>query len=171
MSTLTVSRHFVEASLSGAERLGLDSRALLQEAGISPDLLRIEMARVSSDQFSKLMQVIWQRTGDEFMGMGPRRARSGTFATMCALVVGCQTLEEVYQQAFRFSRLFEPMVSMELEIFGDRARLVTRIEGSIHDPDYFLRESILVIWHRLGSWLIGQPVELEKAEFDYPRPD
>lgn len=59
MSTLTVSRHFVEASLSGAERLGLDSRSLLQEAGISPDLLRIEMARVSSDQFSKLMQVIW----------------------------------------------------------------------------------------------------------------
>lgn len=171
MSTLTVSRHFVEASLSGAERLGLDSRALLQEAGISPDLLRIEMARVSSDQFSKLMQVIWQRTGDEFMGLGPRRARSGTFGTMCALVVGCQTLEEVYQQAFRFSWLFEPMVSMELEIFGDRARLVTRIEGSIHDPDYFLRESILVIWHRLGSWLIGQPVELEKAEFDYPRPD
>ncbi len=70
-----------------------------------------------------------------------------------------------------FRSLFEPMVSMELEIFGDRARLVTRIEGSIHDPDYFLRESILVIWHRLGSWLIGQPVELEKAEFDYPRPD
>jgi AraC-like DNA-binding protein len=170
MSTLTVSRHFVEASLSGAERLGLDSRALLQEAGISPDLLRIEMARVSSDQFSRLMQVIWQRTGDEFMGMGPRRARTGTFATMCALVMGCQNLEEVFQQAYRFSRLFEPMVAMELDLGDENARLVARIEGEIHDPDFFLRESILVIWHRLGSWLIGQPVELEKAEFDYGRP-
>ena len=40
MSTLTVSRHFVEASLAGAERLGLDTRALLQEAGIDTvDLL------------------------------------------------------------------------------------------------------------------------------------
>src|SRR5690554_2275384 len=170
MSTLTVSKHFVEASLSGADRLGLDSRALLQEAGISPDLLRIEMARVNNDQFSRLMQVIWNRTGDEFMGMGPRKARTGTFATMCALVIGCQTLEEVYQQAFHFSRLFEPMVSMELEVNADNARLVTRIEGEINDPSYFLRESILVIWHRLGSWLIGQPVELEKAEFNYPRP-
>ena len=171
MSTLTVSKHFVEASLSGAERLGLDSRALLQEAGISPDLLRIDMARVSSDQFSGLMQAIWNRTGDEFMGMGPRKARTGTFATMCALVINCQTLEEVYEQAFRFSRLFEPMVSMELEVNEDNARLVARIEGEIHDPSYFLRESILVIWHRLGSWLIGQPVELEKAEFNYPRPE
>src|SRR5690554_3159365 len=140
MSTLTVSKHFVEASLSSAERLGLDSRALLQEAGISPDLLRIDMARVSSDQFSRLMQVIWNRTGDEFMGMGPRKARTGTFATMCALVINCQTLEEVYEQAFRFSRLFEPMVSMELEVNEDNARLVARIEGEIDDPRYFLRE-------------------------------
>lgn len=171
MSTLTVSKHFVEASLSGAERLGLNVRLLLQEAGISPDLLRIEKARVNSDQFSRLMQVIWSRTDDEFMGMGPRRARYGTFATMCALVINCQTLEEVFQQAFRFSRLFEPMVSMELEVNDTNARLVTRIEGELRDPAYFLQESILVIWHRLGSWLIGQPVELEKAEFSYPRPE
>eukprot|EP00903_Cladosiphon_okamuranus_P007359 g7134.t1 len=143
---------------------------MLREAGISPELLRIEMSRVSSDQFSHLMQVLWNRMGDEFMGLGPRRARTGTFATMCALVIDCPNLESVYRQAFQFSRLFEPMVSMELEVGKDKAQLVTRIEGEINDPSFFLRESILVIWHRLGSWLIGQPIELEKAEFDYPRP-
>lgn len=171
MSTLTVSKHFVEASLSGAERLGLDVRDLLLAAGISPDLLRIEKARVNSDQFSRLMQVIWASTGDEFMGMGPRRARSGTFATMCALVINCQTLEEVLRQAFQFSRLFEPMAGMELEVGENHARLISRIEGELHDPDHFLQESLPVIWHRLSSWLIGQPVELEKAEFNYPKPE
>ncbi len=170
MSNLTVSRHFVQAALGGAERLGFDTREMLQEAGISPDLLRIEKSRVNSDQFSSLMQVLWSQLGDEFMGLGPRRARTGTFATMCALVIDCPDLESVYRRAFQFSRLFEPMVAMELETGGDMARLVTRIEGEIHDPDYFLRESIPVIWHRLGSWLIGQPVELEQAAFDYPRP-
>ncbi|KEF32923.1 Transcriptional regulator, AraC family [Marinobacter nitratireducens] len=170
MSDLTVSRHFVQAALVGAENLGFDTRELLIEAGISPELLRIEMARVSSDQFSRLMQILWNRLDDEFMGMGPRRARSGTFATMCALVIDCPTLEAVYRQAYQFSRLFDPMVSMELVTNGDQAQLVTRIEGDILDPCYFLRESLLVIWHRLGSWLIGQPVELAKAEFDYPRP-
>ncbi|MFO7529682.1 MAG: AraC family transcriptional regulator [Marinobacter sp.] len=170
MPNLTVSRHFVQAALVGAEAWGLDTREMLKEAGISPDLLRIEMARVSSDQFSRLMQVLWNRTGDEFMGMGPRRARTGTFATMCALVIDCPNLEAVYRQAFQFSRLFEPMVTMELNVEEEQARLVLRIEGEIYDPCYFLRESILVIWHRLGSWLIGQPVELDKAEFDYPRP-
>ena len=133
MSNLTVSRHFVQAALSGAENLGFDTREML-------------------------------------MGLGPRRARAGTFATMCALVMDCPTLEAVYRQAFQFSRLFEPMVAMELEVGEEHARLIARIEGDLHDPCYFLRESILVIWHRLGSWLIGQPVELTRAEFNYPRP-
>jgi len=170
MSDLTVSRHFVHAALSGAEHLGFDTGEMLREAGISPDLLRIEMARVNSDQFSSLLQIAWSRMDDEFLGMGPRRARAGTFATMCALVIDCPTLEAVYRRAYRFSRLFDPVTAMRLEADEHKVRLVTQIEGKIHDPHYFLRESILVIWHRLGCWLIGQPVELEKAEFDYPRP-
>ncbi|NWN92244.1 AraC family transcriptional regulator [Marinobacter adhaerens] len=170
MSDLTVSRHFVQAALAGAIRLGFDTDAMLREAGISPDLLRIEKARVNSDQFSRLLQIAWSRMNDEFLGMGPRRARAGTFATMCALVIDCPTLEAVYRRAWQFSRLFEPMVSMELITGPQNTQLITRIEGDIYDPHYFLRESILVIWHRLGSWLVGQPVELKKAEFDYPRP-
>ncbi len=39
------------------------------------------------------------------------------------------------------------------------------------DPDHFLLESLLVIWHRLGSWLIGQRIRLEEATFSYPEPE
>ncbi|MGO3295279.1 MAG: AraC family transcriptional regulator [Marinobacter sp.] len=170
MSDLTVSRHFVHAALTGVERLGLDTEEMLRDAGISTDLLRIEMARVSSDQFSLLLQIVWNRLNDELMGMGPRRARTGTFATMCALVIDCPTLDAVYRRAYQFSRLFDPMVTMKLETGIQKVRLVTHIEGEIHDPHYFMRESLLVLWHRLGCWLVGQPVELEKAEFNYPRP-
>ena len=73
MSDLTVSRHFVHAALTGVERLGLDTEEMLRDAGISTDLLRIEMARVSSDQFSLLLQIVWNRLNDELMGMGPAR--------------------------------------------------------------------------------------------------
>lgn len=170
MAELTVSRHFVLAALSGAERQGYDTHAMLRQAGISPELLRIDMARVSSAQYSRLMQVIWNVMEDEFMGLGPRRGRPGTFATMCALVIGCPNLEAVYERAYQFSRLFEPALAMRLETEGDQARLVAVVEGEPHDPMHFLQESLLVIWHRLGSWLIGQPVELDEAAFAYPRP-
>lgn len=170
MADLTVSRHFVQAALGGAERLGLDTRAMLQQAGIPPELLKIEMARVNSDQYSRLMQVIWNRMEDEFMGLGPRRCRPGTFATMCALIIDSTTLKGVYQRAYQFSRLFEPAACLRLEQHGDTASLVMVLEGFPNDPMYFLQESLLVIWHRLGSWLIGQPIELLNASFDYPCP-
>lgn len=170
MANLTVSRHFVQAALTGADRLGFDTHDMLGQAGISPDLLKIDMARVSSAQYSHLMQVIWTGMADEFMGLGPRRCRPGTFATMCALVIDCPTLEAVYQQAYQFSTLFEPTACMRLETDSRGTRLVTVIEGDLHDPMYFLQESLLVIWHRLGSWLIGQPIELESASFSYSRP-
>ncbi|MDV2077699.1 AraC family transcriptional regulator [Marinobacter xestospongiae] len=170
MTELTVSRHFVEAALSGARRQGYDTDAMLRRAGIAPELLRIEKARVNSQQYSRLMQVIWAEMADEFMGMGSRRCRPGTFATMCALVIDSPTLGEVFERAYQFSRLFDPTICMRLEQTGDQARLVAVIEGDIDDPTCFLRESLLVIWHRLGSWLIGQPVELTGATFDYPRP-
>ena len=89
---------------------------------------------------------------------------------MCALVIDCPTLDAVYRRAYQFSHLFDPMVTMKLETGIQKVRLVTHIEGEIHDPHYFMRESLLVLWHRLGCWLVGQPVELEKAEFNYPRP-
>ena len=171
MADLTVSRHFVQAALTGAEHKRFDTRDMLHKAGISPDLLKIEKARVNSTQYSRLMQVIWNDMQDEFMGMGPRRCWPGTFATMCALVIDCPNLGAVYERAFQFSRLFEPTVCMRLDADTQQARLVALIEGEIDDPMYFLRESILVIWHRLGSWLIGQPVELDCATFHYPRPE
>ena len=170
MSELTVSRHFVEAALTGARKKGVDIDSLLIRSGISPDLLKIEMARVSSSQYSLLLQNVWNLMEDEFMGLGPRRCRTGTFATMCALMIDCPNLEAVYRQAFDFCRLFDPMVGMQLEKQGDEVKLVTVIEGDFDDSLRFFQESILVIWHRLGSWLIGHPAELTRAEFSYPEP-
>lgn len=37
-------------------------------------------------------------------------------------------------------------------------------------PGAFLGECLLVIWHRLGSWLIGQRIRLHQATFSYPQP-
>ena len=102
MSELTVSRHFVEAALVGAERAGIDTHTMLREAGISPDLLKIEMARVSSTQYSRLMQATWNAMNDEFMGLGPRRCRTGTFATMSVLVSDCPNLEAGYSPSASF---------------------------------------------------------------------
>lgn len=170
MANLTVSGHFVLAALDGARHKKLDTSAMLRNAGISPDLLKAPGARVSSAQFSRLMQVIWHDLQDELMGMGPRQHKPGTFATMCTLLMEHSTLASGLERAYQFSQLFDNPVCMHLEHDSASARLVLDIDGPILDPHYFLRESLLVIWHRLFSWLIGQAITLDEARFAYPEP-
>lgn len=169
MDELTVSAHFVRAALSGAQKQGWDIQALLREAGIAPDLLATQ-ARVTGSQYTRLMQVVWSSLEDEFMGFASVRSKPGTFATMCQLAIHCHTLESVLRRSEAFYKLFEKPVNIALRHEGNQTLLEIVSESPIDDPYHFLQESLLVIWHRFASWLIGQHILLDEAFFDYPRP-
>ena len=104
------------------------------------------------------------------MGFAPQRSKPGTFATMCHLVIHCHSLESVFKRAQGFYNLFEKPVNVALYHDENTAWLEIESEGSLDDPDHFLQESLLVIWHRFSCWLIGQRIDLDEAFFAYPRP-
>lgn len=171
MTRLTVSAHFVTAALAGAREQGYDAQAMMREAGIDPVLIEQEQARVTGNQYTRLMQVIWRTMKDEFMGFAPARSRPGTFATLCQLVIHCDNLDEVLRRASQFYGLFETGVTMPLTIQGEEAQITLEAEAPLNaDHHHFLQESLLVIWHRLSSWLIGQGIPLTRVTFDYPEP-
>ncbi|MDX1589421.1 MAG: AraC family transcriptional regulator [Oleiphilaceae bacterium] len=170
MENLTVSRHFVMAALGGARRQGYDWEQMLRDAGIAPERLNSKRSRVTGAQFSRLLQLIWTRMQDEFMGFAPRPSRPGSFATLCQLAIACHNLESVLHRASRFYGLFEGLPTVRLRYEGEFAALEIHSTEPLDDPDYFLHESLLVIWHRLCSWLIGQGIVLDEAYFSYPEP-
>lgn len=169
MSNRSVAIHFVRAALHGAERRGHDGRALLVAAGINVELLNQPRMRIDAGQYARLIKLLWETLEDELMGFGPVRSRPGTFAMMCHAVIHCSTLERALQRGMLFYGLFadNPVISMRED--GDVIWL--DIDTSmIDDPDHFLTESLLVIWHRLASWLIGKRIPLEQAVFAYSPP-
>ena len=171
MTRLTVSPHFVTAALAGAARDGFDTDAMLRDASIDPTLIHEEQARVTDTQYTRLIQLIWSRMQDEFMGFAPGRSRPGTFATLCQLVIHCDNLECVLRRASYFYGLFEPAVTLPLRTEGNQAIIEITSEVPLHDSHCFLQESLLVIWHRLSSWLIGQGIPLNRTFFRYPEPE
>lgn len=170
MEELTVSSHFVKAALRGAEQRGFDPKELMEQAGISKDLHDQNRARVTGRQYTRLMQIIWRDLNDEYMGFAQTRSKPGTFATMCQLILHSDTLGAAFNRGYRFYDLFSPPISIALDTQGDSASLVIGIDGQLYDPDHFLIESLLVIWHRLACWLIGQRIKLDHATFCYPAP-
>ncbi|MBB1254516.1 AraC family transcriptional regulator [Streptomyces alkaliterrae] len=171
----TISVHRVRAALRGADRLGVDTVPLLQRARIPPLLLGDDNARVSAAQFAELVRELHRATDDEFLGLGPAPSRRGTFAMMCHTVIGCPDLGSALRRAVRFYGLFPdgPRLGLETaaEGYGGRAELrYSVLDQPPEDPDHFLSESLVVIWHRLSSWVVGRRIPLLWAEFAYPPP-
>jgi len=166
----TIPHNFVQAALRGPALKGYDVNTLLTQAGIVEDVLNSPMSRVTAKQFAALVKSIWLTMHDEFMGLGRVVSPLGSFAMMCHATIHRPTLEKAYARAYRFYGLFLELPEMTLERHDDYA--VIKVDGSkMKDPDHFLMESLLVIWHRFGSWLIGRRIHLIEASFDYAAPD
>ncbi|GGM55106.1 transcriptional regulator [Longimycelium tulufanense] len=169
MTTRTIAMHHVAAALLGARRSGIDVTPLLTKAGISPVLLEQPRARVTPEQYARLVQELWAAMDDEFLGFGPVRSRRGTFATMGLLAVHSPDLGAALQRATTFYALFADHPPLHLELFDDTARLTLDLVGA-DDPEHFLAESLLVLCHRFANWLVRTKIPLRLAEFDYPAP-
>lgn len=170
MRERTIASHFVRAALQGAQRQGVACDALLRQAGIQPAILLEPRARVTPEQFAQLMQLLWEALDDEYLGFGRQRSKRGTFAMMGHAIIHCRSLEKALGRGAMFYALFPDAPTICLQREGDWVRL--SVDGSnLWDPQHFLTESLLVIWHRLGSWLIGQRIRLEQACFSYAEPE
>ncbi|WP_417662595.1 AraC family transcriptional regulator [Pseudomonas sp.] len=170
MSEQTIASHFVRAVLGGAQRKGCDCSALLRQLNIQPALLDEPRARIAPEQFTLLIQQLWELLDDEYLGFAKYPSKRGTFAMMCHAIIHCHSLEKALSRGSLFYSLFPEAPSIQISHEGDIACLT--VDGSaLNDPEHFLIESLLVIWHRLSSWLIGQRIRLEQATFSYAKPD
>lgn len=169
MNRDTISIHFVNAALAGVRRMGIDINALLSRVGIEPELLNQPKARVSPDQYTRLAQTLWLVTQDEHLGFDNNPRKLGTFSIMCQLIIHAGTLGKALELSGQFYRLFDEGWSISIERDTHEARLVAHIP-QVHDPEHFITESMLMVWHGLASWLIERRIPLERVQFAYPEP-
>ncbi len=166
----TICMHHVLASLEALRRRGVDGEHLLAGAGINPGLTRDPTGRIHTVQVARLFRLVQLELNDEFMGFSATPSRVGAFRTMCDLVSQCANLGELLEKAIDFYRLLTDDLGMELEVVGGRAIFSIRHRSESLDPLHFLREFLLVIWHRFPSWYIGEAVRLRETHFSFPQP-
>ena len=168
MASFSVPAPFIDAPLNGVERHGYARDAILREAGIGPDSFNRD-GSLAPESYARLMLTIWRQTNDEAMGLNPEPVVFRTFAMMGRSIITCATLEHAIRRASSFYRLQPHSPQITVEKGEHRARLIITHETDF-DPDHFLSESLLVIWHRFCSWLIGRGIPLLKVECPYTAP-
>ncbi|SFM11203.1 AraC family transcriptional regulator [Marinobacter zhejiangensis] len=170
MENLTFSSHYARAVLYGLEQHGLDTDTLLRRRDIDPELIREPKARVPREQFIRLFRLVWKELDDEFMGRTTLPCRVGHFHLMGSLVIHCANLEEVIRQSIRCYRLFNDDIEIELDLDGDEVELSLTHHKPELDPDNFLVEWLLLVWHRLVGWMVGRKIVLSHATFTHALP-
>lgn len=166
----TICMHHVLTSMRGAEHKPGGRTGLLIASGINPLVVRDARKRVSTDQVARLFRNVQVVLDDEFMGFSREFCRIGAFRTMCELVSQCRVLGELLEKAVEFYRLLNRDVQMNVAEQDGRVTFSVRHESEELDPDHFLREFLLVIWHRFPSWYIGKAIRLQETHFSFSQP-
>ena len=166
----TICQHHVTTAMEGIPDAQRDPATLLGKAGINPNVMESPEQRVHTDQVARLFQLVMLTLDDEFMGFAPSPSRVGSFALMSELIPQCLTLGEQLRKSAKFYNITHPGIDFRLTETGSEAHFSINLTSNARDSNHFLREFLLVIWHRFPSWLIGEPIPLKAVEFSFSRP-
>lgn len=167
MRDISISVHFVQATLKHAVAQGLDPARLLRDNRISPRLLKEENARISIERYADLQVSIMLAMQDESMGYASRRMPPGCWAMMCHAVIGAEFLGQALSRYCRFWQLFEFDFQLLLEDETDTARVQLLTAGDDGASDSFMCEMGLFQTHRFASWLVQEHLPMLRVQFSF----
>ena len=161
----TIANIFVRSALAGVIHKGIDYHPLLEQAGISPDVMDNPELRVEPAAYSKLVQLICKHLNDEFFGLSSRTCPPGAFSMMVQACITCPSLGDALRRSQKFFSMVAPSFRYGLEVQGNEAIVsVEHLEPGELD-DHFLIESLLICIVRWSSWIIGRHLLLNRVDF------
>jgi AraC-like DNA-binding protein len=166
----SISIHFVTTLIKAAKNKGLNCELLLKKADLNSDMLQNSQLRITPDQFSRFMRELWHQGNDDFLGLASQPTKHGVFTLMAKQAANCPNLKAVYRQISHFYNLITDAVSLEFKVEDNLAYFTMTLADESLDPDYSLREFLMLVWHRFPSWLIGQHIPLKSIKLAYPEP-
>lgn len=161
---------YIKNALFGFKNRGGDLDLLLNGTGIDPALFNTTTGKIKEEQAVRLIRSLWKATNDEFMHLTEHSCKVGVFALMVRSSHHCKTLDRFAQNAIHFYDLFTDDIKVGLVKSGNNAHIQLSVTRPELDPHHFLVEFLLLVWHRLFSWLIDYKIPLIQAQFNYPKP-
>ncbi|MGO1461883.1 MAG: AraC family transcriptional regulator [Marinobacter sp.] len=167
-----IANHYLQATIRGAERHGVQPEALLESASIPTAWLNKPDQLITEEQLTRLIKSVWRATRDEFMGLSTRRCKNGTFALMTDYCLDSATLGAVLRKSARFFNIACDNIEIGLGQ-SNRNKLVffcLSLEDASQDTDHLLQEFLTLMWQRFACWLVDQQIPFATTQFSYPSP-
>jgi AraC-like DNA-binding protein len=160
-----ISPGFVEDALACVRARDLSAVPLLAAADL-PETVR---EPVSAEQYGVLWRAIALALDDEFLGLGLRPLRPGSFALLCQCVLHTATLEQALRRTLRFLNVMLEEPAGELGVHEGQAQIVLRERGPARSA--FAYRTYWIILHGIACWLVGRRISLRLVDFRCGEPD
>ena len=163
--------HFVRVLITAMQQKNINYYPILKDAQINEEHIVVKEARITPAQLAAVFQGVWQATDDELMGFGAEPIRRGVFLLATKYAIQADTLGEALYRMGKFYRAVTGAFSLSIETTGHSLTLDVILNDSTHNTEPLPKEFLMLLLHRISSWMIGQFIPLISARFDYPRPD
>ena len=166
----TVAIQQVLRVLEGARHRGLALAPLLRRAGIAATLLESPLARVTQQQYAKLLRVLRRALRDELWGLTGRALAPGSFAHCARALLTCATLEDALRRGFELQHLLIDDFTPRLERHGAlvHVRIVRR--AAFNPRLDYAQKAFLLFSFGLACWLVARRVPLVGVDYTEPAP-
>ena len=167
---VTIPISFVHGMLSGARARELSLDGFLVAAGIAPELLEENGARVTADQYVALFRALIEQLDDEALGFLSHSLKRGCFALIARSAITATTLQPALRRAAHTFRLLQDDVVLELNREEALAGVTLRFVDPSVPRQVFLHELLLRVFWRLLAWLAGGQLTIERFDFAFESP-
>ena len=161
----TIAIHQVAQMLLGVER-EVDRAALLRRAGIAPALLESGLARVTQQQYARLMSALVRSQRDELCGLGSSPMPLGTFATGCRLLVGHRRLGDAIRAGLRYYHAVLPDFVPRLQVDGATAYLRLGARRGMQSRQIYAARVFMFFSYGVMCWLAARRIPAIDALVD-----
>jgi AraC-like DNA-binding protein len=168
-SIATVSIALVRGMLGGAISRGHSAETLLHAAGIAPELLAVDNARVTTAQYIALFQLLIRRLGDEALGFLSRPAKRGSLQLLTRAALGSPDVGTALARICHGFFIIQDDLRFRVVREGGQAGLLLAFEHERPRPQ-FLHEFMLRMMWRLTAWLAGGSLKVRRFDFAYAAP-
>lgn len=169
-ATLVPTRR-VEALLALAAREGWDTERIFQDAGIEPAPLIEGRSRITYDQFTTVVRVVWAQTEDELAGLGPAPMPPGTTRLIgCAMFSASSDVESMLARFDGLRRAVRGLPAVHIRRTAAEFSIGFDI-GTVDGPIELVVDVILMSVHRIFEWGTGRKIQLRRVEVPYPHRD
>lgn len=164
----TISVGMVHEAMAAARLRGLDTQALLDQAGIGADLMGSPLARVPAPAYARLWALLADAMDDEFFGMDRHPMRRGSYRLMCHAALSAEHLGHALQRMLAFLRAVLDELHGELRVESGQALIILHDQGP--PRRMFTYATWLMLVHGLACWLVGRRLPLLAASFRCAEP-